>query len=158
MTRNVGIAFSDKSPSYTASAQSDGSVSESQSYEQLLLKRDTYPDWYRDKMDQVEELQKLADNWDSYGAKSVRYPSIECAASLLDYLAMFEGIEEPTVTASPQGNACLCWDNGKRSLDVEVFEDGSFDYVYLNANDSSQDKESNTDSPNQIARLLVAVA
>ena len=62
------------------------------------------------------------------------------AYQLLEFLATFVN-HAPTITASPDGIAALCWECGSKSIDLEVLPDGSVKYVFLNEDDSDQDDE-----------------
>lgn len=115
-----------------------------------LAIRKEAPAWLTERVDQLRRLLELQENWDSYGAKPIDPRSVEFAILLLRSLALVEGVEAPTVTASPDGNAALCWDNGDRSLDVEILPDGIIDYSYLN----DKNKEGTTLDANDLAILL----
>lgn len=79
---------------------------------------------------ELDELVKLKENWDSYGALPVDHDSVLHARRLL--LSLWgKGIPCPTVTASPAGNAAFCWDDGAASVDVEVMGNGLFHVVHV---------------------------
>lgn len=110
----------------------------------MLAIRTTPPEWREPCLRQLDRLGELRDNWDSYGAKPIHPLSIDLAKRLLMELARVDAIESPTVSASPEGNAALCWDNGNRSLDLEIQPDGSVEYVYLNEGTPSNNREGAT--------------
>ncbi|MCH8342750.1 MAG: hypothetical protein IH983_02055 [Planctomycetes bacterium] len=115
----------------------------------LALREETSA-WLSERVDRLRRLLGLQENWDSYGAKPIDPRSVEFAVRLLTSLADVDGIEAPTVTASPDGNAALCWDDGHRSLDVEILADGSIEYAYLN----DEDHEGTTLDAEDLAILL----
>jgi len=67
---------------------------------------------------------------------------------------MVETVEEPTVTATPSGNAALCWDDGERSLDLEVHPNGDLEYSYLNVSPAIPAEDSQTTDIGRLAFLL----
>lgn len=96
--------------------------------------------WATPCLQGLNKLRRLLPNWDSYGAKPIDERSVMNAATLVVYLSRIVGIEAPIVTASPNGNAALCWDDGTRSLDVEVHPNGSFEYSWLLEDESDEDE------------------
>jgi hypothetical protein len=97
----------------------------------VILARCASHAWLPDALSQTDDLRSLQDNWDSYSARAVDRQTIAHAKRLLGELARIVGIEAPTVTASPDGNASLCWDDGSRSVDLEVLPNGMIEYVIL---------------------------
>lgn len=120
----------------------------------LFAWRNSPPDWLKGCLARIRRLGTLRANWDSYGARPVDVSSIALAAEVLQSLAMVETVEEPTVTATPSGNAALCWDDGERSLDLEVYSDGDMEYSYLNVSAAIPDEEGRTRSIEELAYLL----
>lgn len=119
-----------------------------------LALRQKPPDWLREGLEQLDRLLELNGNWDSYGAKQIDTRSVQFAKRLLTRLAEVDTIEAPTVTASPNGNAALCWDSGHLSLDLEVLADGSLEYAYLNQQDPSKDEQGTTLDAERLTVLL----
>ena len=120
----------------------------------VVARRSHQPDWLQERLRRIDRLRELEPNWDSYGAKRIDLPSIDLANQLLKSLSKIEGVECPTVTASPDGNVGLCWDSGERSLDVEVLPSGKFAYAYLNENAPAMDREGVTTSADHLILLL----
>lgn len=102
-------------------------------------------------------MRELQANWDSYGAASVDLRSIRLAKSLVTELAKIETVEAPTVTATSTGNVAFCWDDGERSLDVEVRSDGLLEFAYLNESQPTWDKEGVTCEVDDLAVLLTNI-
>ncbi len=150
----AGVVFSG-AQTITADASPSGESCEAFSRRPVLALRNA-PAWLDERIGQLRSLLQLQDNWDSYGGRAIDRQSVEIATQLLKALAVIEGVEAPTVTASPDGNAALCWDNGRRSLDLEVMPDGRFEYACLNEEDASKDEEGITYSADGFAELLTA--
>jgi hypothetical protein len=145
-----GIAFAHDEPVVThADATTDGMMGST-----LFALRTVPPGWLHDCIARIEQLRSLSANWNSYGALPIDLRSIMLAKSLLVELAFVDSIEEPTVTASPSGNVAFCWDDGERSLDVEVLPDNLLEYAYLNESQPSLDEEGQTCEVNKLAFLL----
>lgn len=145
VAEGTGTVFTQSEPD-RAHAEATGEV--------LLAIRDSQPPWLDVRRAQIDALADLPENWDSYGASPLSPDSISLAKAVLTALASVETVEEPTVTASPDGNVALCWDNGERSLDVEVRPDGFLDYSYLNESQSISDAEGSTSDLDILAFLL----
>ncbi len=129
----------DESLSAQADATGDGLVQEV-----LIALRASPPPWLQGHLAQIDQMRDLRANWDSYGALPVDLDSIALAKSLLSQLAYVDTLEAPTVTASSAGNVAFCWDDGERSLDLEVRPDGILEYAYLNESQPALDEEGET--------------
>lgn len=112
--------------------------------------------WLDQCLRRLQQLGELPENWDSYGAERVDPISIAVGQQLLVQLARVQGVEAPIVTASPDGNVCFGWDNGNKSVDVEVFSEGEFAYTYLNERVPQHGCEGRTHNSLDIAQLLTA--
>lgn len=117
--------------------------------------RDPPADWLSECERLLFDLHRLAPNWDSYDADPVDRESVRQASVLLRALAVMPNIESPTVTATPDGNAAFCWDDGERSLDLEIQASGVVEYAYLDEVDDSKDEEGQTKDILSIAHLLL---
>ncbi|MGB2986951.1 MAG: hypothetical protein WBE26_13850 [Phycisphaerae bacterium] len=117
---------------------------------------ETPPTWLPGVITKLSDLAPLEDNWDSYGASPIDPRSISNAQALVQWLAMFIGVDEPAVGASPDGEAGLSWDGGPWSLDVDVSPDGRIDYVYIDDRDAARDVEASTHDPYELLTLLTA--
>ena len=120
----------------------------------MIARREREPDWLQERLDRINELLQLESNWDSYGAAAVDRFSVAVARSLLRQLALIETVEAPTITASPEGNVVLCWDNGGRALDVDILPNGTFTYAYMNENDAGKDREGHSAKSLLLVHLL----
>lgn len=121
----------------------------------VLALRSTPPPWLGDRSWQLADLSTLEAGWDSYGAKPVDRRSIERALEVLYSLAFVDGLGAPVVTASADGHACLVWDDGVRTLEVEVMPDGLLVYTFVCAADDSKDASGRTRQPYELAPLLL---
>ena len=148
-TEQSGIAFFHEEPISTA-AEGTGEAFE----QPYIALRSEPPSWFTECVDTIKGLEQLQVNWDSYGARAVEPRSIENAVVVLCELARIETVERPTVTASPEGHAALCWDYGDRSLDVEFLPDGQIEYVFMNQKDPSKDDEGIIREIQVLANLL----
>ena len=153
--QNTGVAFTHSSDE-VSEAEGAGNVYFDQGDSVLLAHHDDTPPWYQTRRQQVIDLGELRPNWDSYGAPTISKRSIVLAEMLLKKLASFVSVEEPTVTASPNGNVGFCFDNGERCLDVEVRDDGTFEFVYLSQLNESKDEEGVTSDSNDLLYLLTS--
>lgn len=143
---SAGVFMQEMSVSATASGTSE--------VFSLVAIRPAYPGWLSEVLERIDQLADLPANWDSYGAAMVDGGSMDYAAELIRNIAFVDTVGAPIVTASPDGNVVLCWDNGERSLDLEVLADGEVGYAYMNHSDSSKDEEGKTRRGHDILRLL----
>ena len=148
-TSGTGVAFT-QDESVAAHAESAGDVFVR---EWILAIRGDLPSWLDDRLAQIDGLRNLEPNWDSYGAQRVDLMSIELAREAVKHLAHIDTVEEPTVTAAPDGKVALCWDDGERSLDVEICPDGWLDFSYMNESREIPDEEGRT----QVLEYLVVL-
>jgi hypothetical protein len=146
----IGVAFtSDEAVATHAGATGDAFVREV-----MLALRHEIPSWLDGRLAQIDRLHDLLPNWDSYGARRIDPSSIEIAKRVLEALASVDTVEEPTVTATPDGKVAFCWDDGQRSLDLEVCPDGWLDFSYLNESLEILDEEGQTQDLKHLAILL----
>ncbi len=119
-------------------------------------------EWLGEVLDALNQLLFLQDNWNSYGASAPRRDSIDLARDWAARIANHRrldltesedaAIATPTVSASADGNAVLCWYRGEDSLELEVLPTGFVDYVLL---DGEQDLEGQSAQPAIIINVLV---
>jgi hypothetical protein len=102
----------------------------------------------------LERLLLLEENWDSYGASRIDPRSVAYAQRLLTYISHFEGVAAPLATATPDGFAAFCWDDGTRILDVEIEPTGLLRYDYVDRRDRSKNAQGCTQSPMDLVHLL----
>jgi hypothetical protein len=147
---DTGTAFTqDELLTARADDTSDGLIREV-----LIAFRKSVPPWLQGCLAQIGRMRDLKANWDSYGALPVDPDSLILAEPLLKDLAYVDTLEPPTVTASPAGNVAFCWDDGERSLDLEVRPDGILEYAYLNESQPAYDQEGETQDANALVYLL----
>ena len=126
------------------------------SSETSLLAKRVLPDWVWQVIRQIGCLSKLPQNWDSYGAERPNVESLTKAQWFVFEIAYIVGVSQPHVSAAPSGSAALGWewDEGRKSLDVEVLADGTLRFAYVDDRDADNDREGTTPNPLEIARLL----
>ena len=101
--------------------------------------------WLHDKIEELEKLLHLKENWNSYGAKVIDPRSVGFAKYFLNLVVKVnQKTLPPIVTASPEGNAAFCWEKSAKSLDIEIFPDESIKYVYLDEQNPSLEEEGST--------------
>lgn len=100
----------------------------------LLAEREA-PRWLPERIAAVRQLGELRENWDSYGAQPVHPNSQMTAFQVLTQLSRIVGVERPLVGATPDGNVALEWEwnEGERTLDLELRPDGRIHFVYLDS-------------------------
>jgi hypothetical protein len=132
MTRTIvtsASAFDSVEP-IPADASSADNTGDAFSRPAVLARRQSAPDWLSDCLKRIGLLADLESDWDSYGAEPVDPASLVLAEQFIEWFAMFDLIGEPVVTASADGYVLFSWDDGERSLDVEVLPDGRLEYGY----------------------------
>jgi len=121
-----------------------------------VASRDETADWYDECAAKINELKVLEHNWDSYGANPVSADSIYHAKRLLKLFAGIIGIDCPSLSASPDGNAGFSWQwaDDTRELDLEVRPDGRLHYSYINETNPHEDCEDTTQDVDQVLYFL----
>lgn len=119
----------------------------------VLATRDTPPEWLLPVARKLERLLSLKDNWDSYGARAVDPDAVDTARDLVQYLSRTVGVDEPSVTATPDGEVGFCWDAEDWSLDASIDRHATITYVFLHEQDPSQNREQRTRSFPELAAL-----
>ncbi len=87
--------------------------------------------WFGKAILRLQRMAEVEENWDSYGAAGANAKSIKAAAFLLSSFSRINGVAEPIVTLSRDGNAAFVWETETASVEVEVLPDGQMRYVYL---------------------------
>ena len=119
-----------------------------------VAKRSDPPDWWKQTRQEIEDLRDLEENWDSYDAHPIHTVSIILALGAMKYLAGIVGVTQPAVGATPSGQVGLSWDEGDRSLDATIREDGVIRYVYIHESDHSRDFENSTTNVDELVAFL----
>lgn len=143
-----GDAIATATPSAVAFTEQDAGIT--------LAVRTDPASWLSDALKAIRSLRALEQNWDSYGAHTVKDDSIEKSKILACSLSEIENVAAPTITATPAGHVGFCWDSGDRSLDAEVYPSGLVEYVYLDRRDSTADREARTRDVGELAVLLTS--
>lgn len=121
-----------------------------------LLAQRQPADWLAERLEAIESLLQLDDDWDSYGARRIDARSVRAAQDLVRWLAMTVGVERPAVAASPDGFVGVSWEwaNHAKNLDVEVLPQGGLAFCYLDDIDGTNSCEGTTGNWPLVAQLL----
>ena len=98
-------------------------------------------DWLNGVKDQIQKLDRLQPNWDSYGAAPISAKSIRQALRLAEQISRYDSIEAPNISATPDGIVAFGWDVGDWSLDAEIEPDGQIVYACLDEREGECDHE-----------------
>jgi len=123
-----------------------------------LLAERNMPDWLLERIDAVRRLGNLPENWDSYGGRPVRPEAQRVAYEVIRELAKLVGVDKPLVGATSEGNVSLewQWNDGTRTLDLEVRPDGNLHYAYMDS-ESGEEREQLTTTLEPIAIWLTRI-
>lgn len=80
-------------------------------------------EWLHDCVKQLNQLSKLEDDWDSYGAEAPNQWTINCAREVLKNLAS-EDLKPSSIDASVEGGVCLSFQSKSHYGDIECFNSG----------------------------------
>lgn len=97
--------------------------------EVLIAIREEPASWFGSAIDRLKLMGGLEANWDSYGAAPVDSVAIQYAYQFLHQVALVQGIESPSITATPNGQVGLSWEDEHRTIDVEIDSRGLFSYL-----------------------------
>jgi len=111
-------------------------------------------DWHGDVDQAILRLLRRGENWDSHGAAPIDADAVANAREIARTLALIDGVPQPTVGGTPDGEVGLAWDVGEWSLDLTVDGSGLLHYVYLDEADSTRDVERRTRNSTEIANYL----
>jgi hypothetical protein len=103
------------------------------------------PDWFPTIIASLEELADLPANWDSYGAKPIRRPSILAAIELL-LCVVDDKTPAPIVVPTNRGTVMFEWHTRGIDLEVEVFSPGRLHVAFeVAGEDAEQEMEMDSD-------------
>lgn len=97
------------------------------------------PLWVIPTVRALNRILRLGDNWDSYGARRVRFDSVKGALELL-VSVMRDETPAPTVVPTNQGHVQLEWHRRGVDLEIEV-ESHLRSRVFFDAADGSWENE-----------------
>lgn len=95
-------------------------------------------EWLEDSQNQLHQLSKLPENWDSYGSSRIKPTSVEKTADLLIDLAKF-GMPTPSIFPVSGGGIQLEWQKGKRELEIEILPNGEIEFLKVYENGEMQE-------------------
>ena len=95
---------------------------------------------------QLDELARdcAEPNWDGYDAVPVSQTALQFARRLIPHInsICFEGkVEEPEVSAAPDGSVIYEWICNDKRLALMVDTDGSVDYAFIYGDNNSRSFE-----------------
>lgn len=122
----------------------------------VVATREAPADWLSDVRSEIQQLLDLQENWDSYGAYRVDRESVQQALSVAAGLSWFVGIDQPTVTATPEGHVGFCWDSGHWSLDASIDSSGLISFVFLDREEPDRDRENRTRYVERLVEFLTS--
>jgi hypothetical protein len=79
---------------------------------------------------QITQLLQFTDNWDGYGGLSLKQECMSSAIQLLSYLKAFLNVPSPDVSLTPDGEVAFDWEDGERSLEIEVGTNEFVTFLY----------------------------
>lgn len=88
------------------------------------------PLWSRSVSEQLDELTRLPQNWDSYGSAPVQ---AEIVTKALDVLAALSrcNMNRPHVLPVPGGGVQFEWANDSSELEIEIRPDGKVEFLVV---------------------------
>lgn len=136
--------------------QSTGSSERLPSSDRIYFATRKEEQWLDERLDAIDGLRQLQDNWDSYGARKVDARSIDSARAFVRWLSTIVGVNRPQVAASPDGLVGLSWewDDFNKNLDVVVLRPGFLQFCYVDERDDSNSMEGTTGDWLLIAGIL----
>jgi hypothetical protein len=87
------------------------------------------PDWLPDTVGERRALLELKDNWNSYGARSVRPEIVLSAIRLLEGIVQAD-TPEPVVVPTVRGGVQLEWHRLGADLEIEIDAPGRFQILF----------------------------
>jgi hypothetical protein len=139
----VEIGFEEESGTLDYNATLD-SYGEDQSIQYLVFneKDPTYnqiiSSWIDKAIDDLRQLKKLSDNWDSYGSPKISIEVIQIAEDFLRNLE-YEPLDPPFVVPVSGGSLQLEWQKGNRELEIEFINSSTINYLKV-VNDQPLDE------------------
>ncbi|GEM_PF-3912106 len=110
--------------------------------------------WFQSVDRLITSLAALGRNWDSYGAAPIDPEAIMIARQVAHDLAMIDGVPQPVIGGTPDGEVGFAWDAGDWSLDLTVDASPCLHYVYLDRQDPRRETERHVRNLRELAFLL----
>lgn len=112
--------------------------------------------WSRPVIRRIRDLAWLKENWDSYGASTVRPESINSAIKVVQAISTFYGIDEPAVGATPDGFVTLVWSTKNWDVETEINE-ARIEYVLTYSSEELEQDSGRFRNPIDLANLLASL-
>ena|SRR5438128_2460962 len=111
------------------------------------------PSWLKEVFDELNGLEALELNWDSYGAVAVGPAAIRCSKLLLSN-AYLERFPKPQVSAVATGGVGLHWRVAERDLEVEIDTTGNIFFLKTHLSHPASNDEGEISSPKDAQETL----
>lgn len=110
--------------------------------------------WLNRIVQQIQNLDRLQPNWDSYGAAPISAKSILEALRVAERISWYDDIEAPDISATPDGFVAFGWGLGDWSLDADIEPDGQIVYAFLDRFDEDLGHDGVLSHWSQLADIL----
>lgn len=111
-------------------------------------------EWLNRIVQQIQNLDRLQPNWDSYGAAPISAKSILEALRVAERISWYDDIEAPDISATPDGFVAFGWGLGDWSLDADIEPDGQIVYAFLDRFDEDLGHDGVLSHWSQLADIL----
>ncbi|TXL69379.1 hypothetical protein FHP25_39210 [Vineibacter terrae] len=98
------------------------------------------PDWMREVLARLNQVARMPENWDTYGAVPVNQRTLEHSLLVLTKL-MPASRYLPRILASTHGGVLLQWDDGRRELEISVDAPMRGSVYYTDHESGDEDEE-----------------
>lgn len=109
--------------------------------------------WLLETLKQLERLSQLPPDWDSYGAEPVKPEILGTSMRLLGAIDRAD-LPVPHVSAGSSGTVQLEWQIRGRSLELEIVDDETAEYLKLGQDGSAEEGEIPVRSARQLRDLV----
>lgn len=113
---------------------------------------DVLPEWFPAAARAYATLTALEENWDSYGAKKIKFRAFEQAMSIL-FRAMPAGLPAPALVPLGDGGIQLEWHRRQQDFEITLPSDKPATFFYLNR-ETSEEREGPASNVCEISEML----